>query len=309
MDALDAPDAKQLQLFDQLYSCRNLTRAAELMGVAQPTVSIWLAKLRTHWGDPLFVRTAAGMLPTPRADALVGSVRDALRALAQLTQAQAAFEPSKATRSFRIAMTDASHVNLLPQLLIKVRSMARGVRLEAARIDSDLPRAMQAGSIDLAIGLLPQLETGFYQQTLYEQDWVCLANAAHPRVQGRLSMAQYQAESHIHIASGTGADLLQQALVKHNTLRPIALELPGFLGLSAILSSTDLFATLPRQTGETLARMARLQVLACPFHIANFEVKQHWHARYNEDMANRWMREVCSRLFQNVVPRKNKHSI
>ena len=296
-DVLDAPDTKQLQFFDQLYSSRSLTRTAEQLGVAQPTVSIWLAKLRLYWGDALFVRSAAGMLPTPRADALVVNVREALQALARLSQVQATFDPASTQRRFRIAMTDGSHTTLLPQLLSTVRGLARGIRLEAARIDGDLAVSMQSGDIDLALGLLPQLEAGFYQQTLYAQDWVCLANAAHPRLQGQVNSSQYQAESHIHIASGTGADLLQQALLAQQIQRSIALELPGFLGLSAIVSSTDLLATLPRQIGETLARMAGLQVLACPFAIAGFNVKQHWHARYHEDNANRWLRGVCAGLF------------
>ncbi len=59
-------DIKLLRLLDQLYTTRSVTRAAEALGQSQPTVSIWLAKLRDRLGDPLFVRTAEGMLPTPR---------------------------------------------------------------------------------------------------------------------------------------------------------------------------------------------------------------------------------------------------
>ena len=58
-------EANLLQLFDLLYSTRSVTRAAEQLGLAQPTVSIWLGKLREQLGDPLFVRTPSGMQPTP----------------------------------------------------------------------------------------------------------------------------------------------------------------------------------------------------------------------------------------------------
>ena len=75
------------------------------------------------------------------------------------------------------------------------------------------------------------------------------------------------------------------------------LELPGFLGLAAILSTNDLIATLPRHIGETLARAAGLRVLACPLAIPSFTVKQYWHARYHHDAGNRWLRGLCAELF------------
>lgn len=298
---LDLLDIKLLRLLDQLYTTRSVTRSAEALGQSQPTVSIWLARLRKQLGDPLFVRTAEGMLPTPRTDMLIATVREVLGGLQRLAQSEAAFEPSTAQRRFRICMTDASHVTLLPRLLSHVRAVAPGVALEAARIDAGLAHALQAGEADLAVGFLPWLDTGFYQQTLYGQDWICLANARHPRVGSELgadwSLSVYQAEAHIGISSGTGYQLLDSALASQNISRRVLLELPGFLGLSAILSTTDLIATLPRHIGETLARAADLQVLPCPLAIPGFTVKQHWHARYHHDPASRWLRSVCAELF------------
>jgi DNA-binding transcriptional LysR family regulator len=290
-------DAKLLRLFDLLHGQRSVTRAAERLGLSQPTVSIWLGRLRRHFDDPLFVRTSDGMAPTPRADQLVGAVRAALESLRRLDELESRFEPAGAQRTFRICMTDASHVTLLPQLLSHVRALAPHVRLEAARIDAEMPRALQSGGADLAIGLIPQLEAGFYQQTLFTQDWVCLANGRHPRLGQEISLREYKAEAHILIASGTGHLLLEEALKRQRVQRRILLELPGFLGLPAILSSTDLIATLPRQIGETLALLAGLKVLNCPVRISGFTVKQHWHARYQHDPANRWLRGICADLF------------
>jgi len=82
MDTL--PDVKLLQLFELLYATRSVTRAAEQLGLSQPTVSIWLGRLRAHWQDALFVRTPQGMQPTPHADALIGIAREALDALRRL---------------------------------------------------------------------------------------------------------------------------------------------------------------------------------------------------------------------------------
>lgn len=294
-------DIKLLRLLDQLYTTRSVTRAAQALGQSQPTISIWLAKLRQQLGDPLFVRTAKGMLPTPRTEALMVTVREVLEGLKRLSQAGATFDPATAQRRFAIAMTDASHITLLPRLLAHVRALAPGVSLEASRIDVNLAEALQSGQVDLALGFLPGLDAGFYQQALYAQDWICLANAQHPRVIDEApphwNLVVYQAESHINISSGTGAQLLGNAVVAQNITRRIQLEMPGFLGLSAILSTSDLIATLPRHIGETLARAANLRVLPCPFDIPGFTVKQYWHTRYHQDAENRWLRGVCADLF------------
>ena len=302
----DLFDAKLLRLFDLLHHTGSVTRASEELGLSQPTVSIWLSKLRAQFNDPLFVRTAEGMQPTPRADALIGTVRSALESFRLLSTSEPIFNPTTASRSFRICMTDASHITLLPQLLSRVRVLAPNVRLDAARIDDNMPLALQTGDADIAIGLIPQLEAGFYQQTLFTQDWVCLANSAHPRIGKTFHLKQYKEEAHILIAAGTGAMLLSEALKRQRINRRVLLELPGFLGLPAILATTDLIVTLPRQIGESLARLGKLKVLDCPVSIPSFTVKQHWHARYHNDPANRWLRSVCADLFLNSKPRTQK---
>lgn len=293
----ELPDSNLLRLFDLLYTTRSVTRAAEEMGLLQPTASLWLRKLRLQLKDPLFVRTNTGMLPTPAADALIKPARAALECLHQLSGWESVFDPATETRAFRLCMTDASHITLLPQLLAHVRSTAPNVRLAAANIDANTAQLLESGEADLALGLVPGLDAGFYQQRLYEQDWVCLANARHPRIGERLTLAAYRREAHVDIASGTGHHLLDSALNAQRIKRRVVLELPSFLGLPAIVSTTDLLVTLPRHIGETLARANELRAYDCPVKIASFTVKQHWHTRYHHDAGNRWLRGLCARLF------------
>jgi DNA-binding transcriptional LysR family regulator len=186
-------------------------------------------------------------------------------------------------------------------LFSQVRARAPGVSLEAAPIAGDMPQALQSGEADLALGLVPGLEAGFYQQTLFAQDWICLASAEHPRIRaGRFKLADYRREAHVGVVSGTGYQLLDATVLEQGIERRLVLQLPGFLGLPAILSTTDLLATLPRHIGQTLARMGGLQVLPCPVPIPVFTVKQHWHARYHHDRANQWLRGVCAELFMQA---------
>src|SRR5580765_631267 len=295
------PDAgllepRLLRLFELVYSTRSVTRAADQLGQSQPTVSLWLGKLRRQLDDPLFVRTPAGMLPTPRAEALIAKVREALQALRELAAPRPGFDSSTATRTFRVCVSDASHITLLPQLLAHVRAVAPGVKLVAARIDAETPQVLQRGDADIAIGSVPWLEAGLYQQTLFPQDWVCLASRAHPRIGKRLTLRAYNGEGHVATTPGSGSQVLEDALAQQRIERRVILELPGFLGLGSIVAATDVIATLPRQIGEALAQLAPLRVLACPFEVPSFMVKQHWHARFHDDAGHRWLRGVVAGL-------------
>ena len=144
-DLPSLPEPRLLQLFDVLYGTRSVTRAAEQLGLSQPTVSIWLSRLRRDLRDPLFVRTATGMQPTPRSDTLIGPAREALESLRRLAAWEAVFVPATAQRRFRICMTDASHITLLPQVLAHVRAAAPQVRLEAMRMDMNIGEALASG--------------------------------------------------------------------------------------------------------------------------------------------------------------------
>jgi DNA-binding transcriptional LysR family regulator len=295
-------DERLLRLFDVLYATRSVSRAAAALGQAQPTVSIWLGRLREELKDPLFVRTPAGMAPTPRADELIGTVRAAMELLRRLSDGPPAYDPAKDDRRFRICMTDASHVTLLPQLLTVLRDRAPKARLEALPISSATGLLLESGEADLALGRIETLESGFYQQTLYAQDWVCLVGPAHGRSHRKLTTNDYERAAHVSIAGGTGSDLLSATLTQLGIERRVVLELPGFLGLGAIVAETDLIATLPRHTSETLARTYAIRVLPCPLEVPSFLIKQHWHARYHHDPGNRWLRSLCAELFQQRAP-------
>ena len=294
-------DPKWLLLIDRIYRTGSVTRAADLLGVTQPAASIWLAHARQALADPLFVRTPGGMQPTPRAESLIHTVRVVLDGLQRLGEPATPFDPATVEREFRIFMTDASHITLLPRLFTHVRALAPRVRLEAALLHPGMVQALESGEADLALGLIPGLDSGFYQQSLFIQDWVCLANRRHSRIKGRLTRRAYERESHVGIVGGTGQGLLEAALEAQGVSRQVVLKLPGFLGLPAIVSTTDLVATLPRHIGETLARVADLAVFACPFPVPTFVVKQHWHARVHHDAANQWLRGVCAELFMDTT--------
>lgn len=280
-----------LRLFHAIYETGSTTRAAARLGLSQPTVSIGLGQLRSHYGDPLFVQVAGGMTATPLADHLIGPIRHTLDNVRTLSRQRATFDPEQSTRCFRIAMSDASHLTLLAHLFAAVRKNAPGASLAACPIDAHLPERLASGETDIAIGLVPGLDIGFYQRVLYDQDWVSIYRTEHPV--GQLTREAFAAVEHVEVTNGTGQTLLRTALETAGLQPKVALSLPGFLGLPSILTTSDLVVTLPRHIGLALAGQTELRVVDCPIPIGSFQVKLHWHARYHADPANSWLRDTA----------------
>jgi DNA-binding transcriptional LysR family regulator len=302
IDAL-ARDTRLLTLFEELYNGRSMTRAAEKLRLSQPTVSIWVGKLRHQFGDPLFVRTAGGVRATPRADALIGPVREVLASLRRLSGEAPTFDAARAVRVFRIAMTDASHVTLLPLLLARIRASAPEVGIEILPISPHTRRDLEEGRAELAIGNIAGLESGFHEQRLYDQDFVCLVSSNHPRIRGdTMTVRAYLQEAHIGVLSGASYSSLTASLAVQHLKRRVLLELPGFLGVAKIVATTDLVVTLPRHIGATLAEGRSLRLVRCPVKIAGFAVKLFWHERVHRDPGHRWLRALCLELLGRGTP-------
>ncbi len=186
-------DIELLFIFDEIYKSRNVTRAAENLGLPQSTVSIGLGKLRTHFGDRLFARTSKGMEPTPRAQNAVQDVRAAIAAWQHALADQPVFDPAASTREFAICMTDISEIVLLPTLLNHLQQIGPGITLDVSKIATDTPERLEGGEVDLAVGFMPHLESGFYQQKLFDQHFVCLVSSSHPRIRDSITVEQFLA--------------------------------------------------------------------------------------------------------------------
>ncbi|MGI4843437.1 MAG: LysR family transcriptional regulator [Janthinobacterium lividum] len=293
-------DLELLSIFDEIYKTGNVTRAAANLGLPQSTVSVGLARLREHFNDRLFSRTAKGMLPTPRAQNAIADVRQALQALQHALADQPVFEPAASTREFRICMTDISEVVLLPRLLNHLREVGPGIRLQIAKISPDSPAELADGSVDLALGFMPHLEAGFYQQVLFDQHFVCLVAAAHPRVKEQLSREALRAEAHVRVlTSGTGHAIVDKVLAGEGIERRIALKLPSFLGVARIVAQTELLAIVPSRYAAEVAGSEAVRALPVPVELPRFQVKQHWHERYHADVSNRWLRQTIANLFSD----------
>ena len=292
-------DLSLLLVFEAVYAERQISRAAQRLGLAQPTVSNALGRLRRLTGDALFVRTGRGMEPTPHAERLAAPLREALAMLRGTLQARSQFDPAQDRRHFTLFLTDLGEAFFLPRLLARLRDAAPGVTLTTLPMpDRDPQAALERGEVDLAIGNLPDLPPGFYQQRLFREHYVAIGRPDHPLLNGAMTPERF-AEAHhaVVLPHGTGHSVVEQALLARGLQSRIVLRVQNFLVLPAIVTGTDLVALVPRSAARVLAAHQPLGQLASPLDVPDFVVRQCWPQRLHGDAAHQWLRGVVAELF------------
>lgn len=291
-------DLRLLTIVNELHKTRSVSQAAENLELSQSAVSMSLARLRKHFQDPLFVRTPDGMEPTPQMTELIELLEKAEGLLETALLHRVAFHPATSDRIFRLGATEIIRATLLPELMRRLHAGARTVSVELQDISDETPRLLHAGRLDLALGFLSSTSSGFCQQRLFRERFVCAVRANHPRVENSLSLEQFAQEAHVVLATpGGGHEMVEKALEVNGSQRKVRLRLPGCFGLSSMISGADYLAIVPEQLGRLIAGPGRIKLLPLPFVLPPFYIVQHWHERYTHDPANKWLRGIIAELF------------
>ena len=289
-----------------LYDERSVSAAAKALGMSQPAVSMALRKLRTHFDDPLFIRTARGVQPTPRAHALVKASRPLVARLQEDLLSSQTFDAVRSTRAFAFALSDVGEIVFLPRLIERLRAAAPHAAIRSLSMPPrHIARGLESGDIDLAVGYFPDLvQNNFFQQRLFTHHFACLMRADHPRYAKRLSMKAFLEIEHAVVhAEGRSHELFEKLLERKKIRRKIALHTPHFLSIPVIVSRSDLMATVPHALALYFARLAPQQfaVAMPPLELAGFDVKQHWHRKFHHDPRSRWLRGQVAELFNDAT--------
>src|SRR5258708_17526146 len=198
-------DLRLLEVVRELHRIGSVSHAAQNLGLSQPAVSMSLARLRKHFSDRLFVRSSRGMEPTPYASELIVELKKAAEILESALEHRLHFDPSSSDRMFHLVSTDIAQFTIMPPLVKQLATEAPSVRIDLRTLTEQAPRLLESGEADLAIGLIPQMGAGFCQQKLFSGEFWCAARAGHPRIKDKLTLDQFQRESHVSVTTmGTG---------------------------------------------------------------------------------------------------------
>jgi DNA-binding transcriptional LysR family regulator len=295
-------DLNLLPIAFALYDELSVSRAARLLGMSQPAVSMALRRMREAFDDPLFIRVPSGIAPTPRAHAIIQAARPLVARIYEDLLRGQEFDPATTTGSFTVALSDVGEMAFLPGVLTPLRAAAPRCTLRSVSVPpAQLAHELERGDIDAAIGYFPNLATkNFRQRRLSVHRFACLLRADHPIYAGRLRVADFLQVEHVVVAAPSRSqEVVERFFTRRGIKRKIALRVAHFLGVPLIVASSDLVATVPWAVARDFAEMSpRLAVALPPYDIPGFELKLHWHRRFDNEPRSRWFRDLLVRVFQ-----------
>lgn len=286
-----ALDLNLLKVLDALFAEGSVSRAAARLKLSQPATSNALGRLRHHLGDPLFVRSREGMVPTARALKLRGPLTEALRTLQAALVAPEPFDPRTARRTFVLAASDHAQLLVLPGLMARL-AHCPGLRLRVVPLGRDFPTPqLEAGALDLVLGVFDlapgdRVPKGLRRQRLVTERFVLVGRRGHPGLRRPLDLSRPQ----LHVAPRGGTESTADRRLKLK--RNVVLYTPHYLVAPWVLASTDVLAALPERVAQAFAEAFPLTVVPLEVPHPPLQVVQVWHPVRHEEPAHRWLRAL-----------------
>jgi DNA-binding transcriptional LysR family regulator len=301
--AMKSPDLNLLPIAFALYDELSVSRAARLLGMSQPAVSMALRRMREAFEDPLFIRVPSGVTPTPRAHAIVRLARPLIERLQTDLLKGETFHPATATRPFTLALSDVGEMAFLPRVVRALRAETPNAAVRSVSVSTvELAHELEKGDIDLAVGYFPALASkNFRQRRVSTHGFACLMRADHPRRAERLSRAAFLEVDHLVVREeGRSQEVLERFFERRRIRRRVAAFASHFLSVPFVVARSDLIATVPYAVAREFAGMSpQLAIALPPFDVPGFDLKLHWHRRFDNEPRNRWLREQLTTIFRD----------
>ncbi|MEP5732411.1 MAG: LysR family transcriptional regulator [Sulfitobacter sp.] len=299
-------DLNLLVIFEAVYSAGNISKAAKLLNVSQPTISNALTRLRDAIGDPLFVRKGRGVAPTLRATSMIGPVRDALQMIQSGVSEEQSFDPATTARHFRIVVLDMLEPLLMPPVVRAVEKH-RAVTLEMLPVlNFPIAEGLSDGSLDLVISTFdPQLEDIECRQVGAARI-VVVARKGHPDIQGEVTREHLSNIGHLALVPKLRAmSRVDEALQFAQIKRHIVYTVTKFWSFPHTLATTDLIAMMPGDFAAQAARYYPLELYPTPFEFPEQKIYMIWKKSKDRDVGHAWLRQKIADAYNEPMTQQD----
>lgn len=303
-------DLNLLPALDALLSHRNVTAAAQQLGVSQPTMSGMLGRLREQLDDPLLARVGRAMELTPRGAALLPEVRQMLLALEKLTSVDSDFDPAALRRHFRIMASEFGLFLLLPRIIARATAVAPHVTFEMVAIDKPVD-SVYSGLTELCLTgdvithAAGEAARAVRTRTLMEDRFVGIVDSEHP-LHGAATVDDLLAYPHVatHFL-GSKLPVEDMAIDGLSDRHPPRVRVPSFLSIAPMVTGSDSIGLVPARLAPQICSYGGVREIELPRETARIAIKMLWHMRHDHDPAHEWLRgivlDMCAKYPDRLV--------
>ncbi|MBR1277414.1 LysR family transcriptional regulator [Bradyrhizobium sp. AUGA SZCCT0283] len=240
-------DLNLLPVFEAVLAEGNVARAAARLHVTPSAVSHGLNRLRHQFNDPLFLKAPKGVVPTARALELADAIADVLARARRVVGAAEPFDPGRSKRRFTIGAPDAIAAVMMPQLLKVVQRDAPFIDMALRYVLRDMAFAeLDARAIDVAVVPIDEVPARFTSKVVFEDEFQIVARQGHPFAD-EPTLKRYCEMQHVIVSpAGDARAYVDDVLASKGLSRRVAMTVPSFMLMLAVIAETDLIAALPK---------------------------------------------------------------
>ncbi len=317
---IDRIDLNLLVYLDVLLRERNVTRAANQLGLSQPAMSNGLRRLRDLFEDPILVRTSEGMTPTERALEMQPVVREALSQLERAIQPQRSFDAMHSDRVFRVMASDYAESTLLPHVLRRMRDEAPNTTLDIMTPSDVSFLDVEQGKVDMVINRFDTMPQSFHQKTVWRDSFSCLLSRENP-IANHFNLETYLQGRHVWVSKtgwGVGVGInpqdvqrlgwVDEALNRLGKKRNITVFTRHYQAAMLLAEQKDLIVTLPSRAANLQQKNSAVVIRTPPFDIHPFELKMAWSPLLQHNSAHQWLRALITEVAAEQTSTQKKEN-
>jgi DNA-binding transcriptional LysR family regulator len=313
MSDLGGVDLNLLRVFAALMRERSVTRAGEQIGMSQPAVSAALGRLRHALDDQLFVRRGNDMVPTPRAEDLIGPVQEALNQLEAALHGRRRFDPLRAERTYTLVGADFFSLLLMPPLSARMTEVAPGVRLRLFDFGAaPVERLLQDDVVDLVLEGPLDLPDWVSSEVMFQSHFCAVARSdLAPLVErgiqpgDEIPLELFCELPHaLRTVGGGMTGFTDTALAALGCTRRVTLAVPHFHGVLLAVAGGTMLGVVPGSFARAFAAGLGLGMYRPPVALPAPDIAMYWHSRHDRSPAHRWIRTQVLEVLGGVLERQ-----
>ncbi|HWI31910.1 MAG TPA: LysR family transcriptional regulator [Microbacterium sp.] len=285
-------DLNLLVALDALLAERSVTKAAERLHLSQPALSASLARLRTHFNDPLLARRGNSYELTVLGIRLAEHASTALESARRVFDSQADWTPEQSTREFSIYGSDYAFATIGTAASALATERAPGVRfrfmLHNPLIIDDIGNRLR--SVD---GML--IPHGFLNDLPYvdltRDRWLVVASESNTRISQGLTMKLMGDSPWVFTYQSRTAFTSASRQLQELGIEPrIDAVVESFLALPQFIAGTERLGLIQSGLAGIALGTPGIRLLEPPFEATPVLNALWWHPVHDRDPEHAWLR-------------------
>ncbi len=268
-------DMNLVRTFVTVYQQRSYTRAADVLDISQPAVSMSIKRMETDLGVALFVKKGRGIAPTAKAIELAERLQQGMQII------DSALAVEKGHKIY--CVEGLSHlVPTSDDLQIKMPPFDQNTLLDQLRLQQ----------VDLAIDTTTNKDNAFNIELVREEPIVVVCRKGHPRIDGAsMSEQQFYAEQHaVFKARRDGRHFLELFTSKPLAALKVSREVYNQASMVLTVSDSDDIGVVFKSFADRWASKLELNVLPLPLECQPVPIHMLYHKRMENDAEHRQLR-------------------